>query len=73
MTTLAEISEAIHQLPTDAKWSLLHEFADELWTDWDHQIESDLKAGKLDDLLSRARSDIAASRTRTLDEVMRNS
>lgn len=72
MTTVAEISEAIHQLPTDDRWNLLHEFADELWRDWDLQIESDLKEGRLNDFLTRARADIVASRTRTLDEVIRN-
>jgi hypothetical protein len=73
MTTVAETSDAIHQLPTDARWNWLHEFADELWTDWDRQIEADLTTGRLDSLLSRARADIAESKTRDLSEVIRDS
>ena len=73
MTTVAEISDALHRLPTGERWSLLQEFADELWTDWDRQIESDERDGRLDDFIAQARKDIAASRTRPLDEIIRNS
>ncbi|GDY21120.1 hypothetical protein LBMAG56_24660 [Verrucomicrobiota bacterium] len=44
-------------------------FSEEFWEDWDRQIESDLEAGRLDGLLVEARADIAAGRTRPLDEV----
>ena len=73
MTTVAEISDALHRLPTDERWNLLHEFADELWSDWDRQIVSDVRAGRLDSFLAQARKDIAASRTRPLDEIIRDS
>jgi hypothetical protein len=70
MSTVAEISEALHRLPTGERWSLLHQFSDELWRDWDEQLESDLKNGRLDDFLAEARAEISAGRTRSLDEVL---
>jgi hypothetical protein len=36
----------------------LHEFADELWAEWDAQIESDVKSGRLDDFVSEARDEL---------------
>lgn len=73
MSTATEISDAIRRLPADERWSLLHEFAEELWSDWDSRIESDLSSGRLDDFINQARADINASQIRTLDEVIRNS
>ena len=73
MSTVEEISEALHRLPTEQRWGLLHRFSDELWADWDQQIESDLRSGGLDELLAEARADIAAGRTRSLDEVLDHS
>lgn len=70
MTTQREIADALSCLPTQERWDLLHRFSEELWVDWDRQIESDLKAGQLDGLLAEARADIAAGRTRPLDEVL---
>lgn len=73
MSTTTEISAAIRSLPPSERWKLLHEFADELWSEWDLQIESDLKSGKLDDFINQARADISASKVRPLDEVIRDS
>ena len=70
MSTVEEISEALHRLPIEQRWGVLHRFSDELWSEWDEQVESDLKAGRLDGLLAEARADIAAGRTRSLDEVL---
>jgi hypothetical protein len=72
MSTVTEISAAIRRLSADERWHLLHEFADELWADWDAQIENDLGSGKLDDFISKARADISALKIRPLDEVIRN-
>ncbi len=72
MSDVADISAAIRRLPAGERWSLLHEFADELWSDWDAQIESDLNSGKLEDFISQARAEISASKIRPLDEVIRN-
>ena len=70
MSTVEEISEALHRLPIEQRWGVLHRFSDELWSEWDEQVESDLKSGRLDGLLAEARADIAAGRTRSLDEVL---
>lgn len=70
MSTVEEIAEAIHRLPIDERWSLLHQVSDELWTDWDQRIEADLKTGRLDAFLAGARAEIAAGKTRSLDEVL---
>lgn len=72
MGTTTEISAAIRRLPAGERWNLLHEFADELWSEWDARIESDLSAGKLDDFINQARAEIDASKIRPLDEVIRN-
>lgn len=70
MITSREIEKAIHQLPKEEKWDLLHRFSEGLWEDWDRQIAEDLSAGKLSGILAEARSDIAAGNTRSLDEVL---
>ena len=70
MTTSQELEAALHRLPTEERWNLLHRFSEELWSDWDGQIETDLSAGKLDGLLAEARADIAGGGTRSLNEVL---
>jgi hypothetical protein len=69
MTTLPEIESAIQQLPESdirqlSEW--IQTYLDEMW---DRQIESDLASGKLDRLIARAETDIAANRVKDLDEV----
>ncbi len=70
MDAVQEIETAIEQLPSDQRWDLLHRLQDRLWEDWDRQIETDHKAGRLNALLAEAESDIAAGRVRPLDEVI---
>ena len=70
VTTSEEIEAALHRLPIEERWNLLCRFSDELWSDWDGQIETDLSAGKLDGLLAEARADIAEGRTHSLDEIL---
>lgn len=72
MSTVTEISAAIRKLTADERRGLLQEFADELWSEWDQQIESDLESGRLDQLIADAEADIAADNLRDLDEVVRN-
>ncbi len=60
MSTVAEIEKAIQKLsPQEIKavadW--LEEFREEMW---DQQIAADAKAGKLDKLISKAKSDYRA-------------
>jgi hypothetical protein len=72
MATLSEIEAAIKQLPEGDVRQLsvwLQEYLDEKW---DRQIEADLGSGKLDKLIAKAESDIAANRVRNLDEVLYN-
>lgn len=72
MTTLPEIEAAIKKLPEGdirqlAVW--LQDYLDDIW---DQQIETDLGSGKLNKLIAKAETDIAANRVRSLDEVLRN-
>ena len=72
MATLSEIEAAIKQLPEDDVRQLsvwLQEYLDEKW---DRQIEADLESGKLDKLIAKAETDIAANRVINLDEVLYN-
>ncbi|MBE9009641.1 hypothetical protein IQ250_05430 [Pseudanabaenaceae cyanobacterium LEGE 13415] len=70
MNTRLEVESAIKQLPESevrdlARW--LQEYLDERW---DQQIEADLASGKLDRLIAKAESDIAAKNVRDLNEVL---
>ncbi|MGG6269593.1 hypothetical protein ACQ4M3_36570 [Leptolyngbya sp. AN03gr2] len=72
MNTRLEVESAIKQLPESevrdlARW--LQEYLDERW---DEQIEADFASGKLDRLIAKAESDIAAKNVRNLDEVLRD-
>lgn len=66
MTKLEQIQESVESL-SDKELRTLGEWLDELRAQrWDHQIEEDLKAGKLDKFLDEARAEIAAGKTRPL-------
>jgi hypothetical protein len=72
MNTRQDIETAIALLPENeardlAKW--LQEYLDDRW---DRQLETDIKAGKLDKLIARAEADIANYNARDLDEILRN-
>ena len=62
--------ETIEQLITSLKKEDIERLA--LWLDefraeeWDGQIEADMQAGKLDDLIVKARAEIAAGKVRDL-------
>ena len=70
MSTVAEIQAAIEKLSPAEKLELEKWFAEFQADAWDAQIEEDIKAGKLDHLIAQAEADIAAGRTRPLDEVL---
>ena len=72
MSTVEEIESEIKQLPADAQWELVQRLNSRLWKAWDHQIEADAKAGRLDHLLAEVESDIATDRVKPLDEVIDN-
>jgi len=70
MTTLLEIKAAIEKLsPRDYAelMAMLHPPVDD---DWDRQMMADAAAGRLDRLVEIARADIAAGRSRPLDELL---
>lgn len=71
MSTLAEIEEAIEKLPTAEFRELLRWLNEREAEAWDRQIEQDSEAGALDFLLEELDADIAAGRTRPVDEVCR--
>lgn len=66
MTTAAEISGAVKRLPKRELMRFRKWFAEYDAAEWDRQIEADLKAGKLDDLIQEAKRDHRAGRTKPL-------
>ncbi|MFL6594716.1 MAG: hypothetical protein ACJ8HQ_04655 [Chthoniobacterales bacterium] len=70
MSTITEIKRAIVKLPPAKQRKLAHWFDEHMEDAWDRQIEADAKAGRLDNLVAQARADIAAGRTKPLDEVL---
>ena len=70
MSTVTEIQRAIVRLLPAQKRRLARWFDDHMEDAWDRQIEADVKDGRLDHLVAKARGDIAAGRTKPLDEVL---
>jgi hypothetical protein len=70
MSTRREIKAAIEKLsPRDYAelMAMLHPPVDD---DWDRQLKADVAAGRLDRLVEEARADIAAGRSRSLEDVL---
>jgi hypothetical protein len=61
-----EIQTAISQLPRSELEQLAAWFEQFQAERWDKQIESDLRAGRLDALIREAEGEISAGRTRPL-------
>ena len=72
MTSLAEIENAIKQLPEDDIRQLAGWLQTYIDTRWDQQLETDLATGKLDALIAQAESRIQANQVRDLNEVIDN-
>ena len=72
MSTVVEIQAEIAKLTHGEKRELEQWFAEIQADAWDAQIEGDIKAGRLDHLIARAEADIAAGRTKPLNEVLDN-
>jgi len=70
MSTVSEIREAIRKLPGREAWQLADELRDYLDALWDKQFEEDVKAGRLDTLIARARQEHASGITRSMDEIV---
>ncbi len=70
MRSVADIQAEIEKL-SSADQRRLADWLEELQADaWDAQIEEDIKAGRLDHLIAQAEADVAAGRTKPLDEVL---
>ena len=61
MSTVTEIGEAIRKLPPQEAWKLVADLREYLDSLWDKQFEEDVKAGRLDNLIARAREEHAAA------------
>ena len=70
MSTVAEIREAIRKLPAQEAWKLAAELRDYLDALWDKQFENDVKDGRLDNLIARAREEYSSRKTRPMDEIV---
>ena len=70
MSTVSEIQGAITRLSAAKQRQLARWFEEALEDAWDNQIEEDIKAGRLNDLIAQAEADIAAGRVTPLDEVL---
>jgi hypothetical protein len=67
MSTVTEIRDAIRKLPAQEAWQLaadLREYLDGLWG---KQFEDDVNAGRLDDVIARAREEHTSGKTRPMD------
>jgi len=64
--TIEDIEVAVTKLPPDQFARFAEWFADYQAEMWDRQIEDDLRAGRLDAVMQRAREDIAAGRSKPL-------
>jgi hypothetical protein len=64
MSTVTEIREAIRKLPAKEARQLAHELREHLDALWDEQFEEDVKAGRLDSLIARAREEYASGNNR---------
>ena len=70
MSSVTEIQAEIEKLTPTEQRELEQWFAEMQADAWDAQIEEDIKAGRLDHLIAQAEVDIAAGRTKPLDEVL---
>ena len=72
MSTVTEIRDAIRKLPPQEAWKLAEELREHLDALWDKQFEDDVKAGRLDDMIARAREEHVTGKTRPMDEIVRD-
>ncbi len=63
MSRVQEIERAIEQLPRDEAFLLADWISSRISKEWDHEIEEDIKAGRLDHLAQQAVSEFRAGRT----------
>ncbi len=73
MSTVEEIEAAVRKLSAEEQYRLARRLQDVLWEAWDRQIEEDARSGRLDHILAEVEADIAAGRTKPLDEIVDDS
>lgn len=66
MRKVEEIEKQIQSLSREDLAELREWFLEQDWKAWDRQLESDIRAGKLDGLAREARAEHAAGRSRKL-------
>ena len=66
MRKIEEIEEQIQKLSREEFVELREWFLEQDWKAWDSQLEADVKAGKLDKLVSEARAEYQSGRAREL-------
>ena len=72
MSSIDEFIEAIKSLSEKEKAVFLERLvAIDFDDEWDRQMEENVKAGRLDRLFAKAEADIAAGRTKPLEEFLR--
>lgn len=72
MRSIVELQAEIEKLSRAEQRKLAEWFAQVQADAWDAQIEEDVQTGRLDHVLAQAEADIAAGRTKPLDEVLDN-
>ena len=70
MSNLARIRTEIEKLTLVEQRELARWFAEVQADAWDARIEDDMQSGRLNHLISPAEADIAAGRTKPLDEIL---
>jgi len=64
--SLPELESAVSQLPADELIAFAQWFEEYLADAWDHRIEADINAGRLDEAGRRADADFEAGRCKPL-------
>jgi hypothetical protein len=64
--SVEELESAITKLPREEFSRLAAWFADYQAASWEREIEADLRAGRLDHVIQRARDDIASGKSKPL-------
>jgi hypothetical protein len=67
-----EIIEQIKVLPASERAQVVKYVVENVEDAWDAEIEDDVKAGRLNELVAQAEADIDAGRTKPLNEVLGN-
>lgn len=66
MTSVQSLEQQVQKLSAREFAEFRDWFLDYQWQAWDEQLEQDVKGGKLDELMRKARADQTAGRTKPL-------